>query len=184
VDDEGAIYITAVDSATTTISYILKCRVGETYGGPDPSYAALTVVNAISYEAAGLTYNNGEVYQPLEVMGMVVVDGTLYLTAGELPPPAMRGKVVALSSDLSGGKSTGWCGDDQPGPLPGKENEQFYFPLWFLGSAPNKLYVADFGLDLIGEKIINRVVEVNLSPLSITKVSSLPEGISFIGMSE
>lgn len=177
VDDDGVIYITAVDPDNSSLWYIIKASVGDPHGSSPEIFADPTIIKIISFQDAGLTYDSGT---SLFATDMVVIGDTLYIAAIDYVGAARsRGKVVALSTDFSKVQTVGWCGDDQYYPVPGKEGEQFYGSVAFLGFAPNRLYVEDGGVTAASVSV-SRVVELSLSPLAITATAATPAGISFI----
>jgi hypothetical protein len=117
------------------------------------------------------------------IADITVKDGILYLALSDqvesdYPENLLsRGKVVAMDTSTMGKLwETGWVGNQAQFPSPADRNKQFVSPIFFVATAPRKLYVADHGFYWGGGtedgylENVSRVIELDLDTKSFTDV--------------
>lgn len=151
VDKDGYIYAPVMKYISDVpYYYIAKFALG---AQADIVFGTQLIAVA-DFSALGLTDGTN-----LKIEDMKVVDGKLYIAAGEHDPYGTyhRGKIVEVdTSNMAKLREFGWSTSS----FPTSPSTQFYGPKRFLGVAPRKLIVADEG-SFSGANI-DRVAEVDL----------------------
>jgi hypothetical protein len=159
VDKDGYIYAPVMKYISDVpYYYIAKFALG---AQADVVFGTQLIAVA-DFSALGLTDGTD-----LRIEDMTIVDGKLYIAAGEHDYYGAyhRGKIVEVNtSNMAKLREFGWS----PTSLPSSPSTQFYGPKRFLGVAPGKLIVADEGA-LSGANI-DRVAEVDLDSGTIAGI--------------